>query len=155
MLHPWRAAVRSVARRRALALTIVFTLTLGIGANGVIFSAIDAVLLRPLPYRAADRLAAIYETNASQRQLTALVAPVRLEEWNRLNRSFDGLAGSYFENVTDTTGPLPERVAAMRISPRFLAVLGTPAAVGRASFGAIWASCFLRPTEVGARPLCR
>src|SRR5712692_8487699 len=114
-----------------MALTIVLTLTLGIGANSAIFSAIDAVLLKPLPYPSADRLVVVYETNASQKQLTSLVAPVRLEEWNRLNSSFDGLAGSYFENVTDTTGPLPERVAAMRTSPRFFSVLGTSAAVGR------------------------
>ena len=131
MLHEWRAALRSVTRRRGLALAIVLTLTLGIGANSAIFSAIDAILLKPLPYPAADRLVAVYETNAGQKQLTSLVAPVRLEEWNRMNRSFDGLAGSYFENMTDTTGPLPERVAAMRTSPRFFSVLGTPAAVGR------------------------
>src|SRR5439155_1127071 len=99
--------------------------------NSAIFSAVDAVLLRPLPYPAADRLVAIYEANVSQHDLTSLVAPVRLEEWNRMNRSLEGLAGSYFENMTDTSGPLPERVAAMRISPRFFSVLGTPAALGR------------------------
>ena len=131
MLHEMHVAFRSVARRRGVAITIILTLALGIGANSAIFSAIDAVLLKPLPYPSADRLVAVYETNASQKQLTSLVAPVRLEEWNRLNRSFDGLAGSYFENVTDSTGPLPERVAAMRISPRFFSVLGAPAAIGR------------------------
>jgi putative ABC transport system permease protein len=130
-VHAWRVAVRSVVRRRGLALAIVLTLTLGIGANAAIFSAIDAVLLRPLPYPASDRLAALYEANASRRQATGLVAPVRLEDWNRENRSFEGLAGSYFENLTDTTGPLPERVVAMRTSPRFFGVLGTPAALGR------------------------
>jgi putative ABC transport system permease protein len=56
---------------------------------------------------------------------------VRLEEWNRADRSFAGLAGSYFENMTDTTGALPERVEAMRISPRFFTVLGVSAAIGR------------------------
>jgi predicted permease len=114
------------------AVIVVALLALGIGANSAIFSAVDAVLLRPLPYPGADRLVAIYEANVSRHDLTSLVAPVRLAEWNRMNRSFDGLAGSYFENMTDTTGPLPERVAAMRISPRFFSVLGTPAALGRA-----------------------
>jgi len=55
-------------------------IALGIGANSALFSAIDAVLLKPLPYPAADRLVAVYETNASQKELTSLVAPVRLEE---------------------------------------------------------------------------
>ena len=46
-----RSALRALARRPALALTVVATLTLGIGANSAIFSAVDAVLLQPLPYR--------------------------------------------------------------------------------------------------------
>jgi putative ABC transport system permease protein len=131
MSHDWRVAIRSVTRRRGLALAIVLTLTLGIGANAAIFSAIDAVLLKPLPYPAADRLVTLYAAKITRKEGTNLLAPVRLEEWNRDNRTFDGIAGSYFENLTDTTGALPERVAAMRTSPRFFAVLGTAPALGR------------------------
>src|SRR5438128_7612436 len=131
MLHECRAALRATIRRPLFAAIVVALLALGIGANSAIFSAVDAVLLRPLPYPDADRLVAIYEANVSHHDLTSLVAPVRLEEWNRMNRSFEALAGSYFENMTDTTGPLPERVAAMRISPRFFSVLGTLPALGR------------------------
>ena len=47
---------------------------------------------------------AIYEANAAQSQLTSLIAPGRLEEWNHMNRSFDAIAGSYSENMTDTAG---------------------------------------------------
>jgi putative ABC transport system permease protein len=130
MLHECRAAAR-LARRPGLALTVVLTLMLGIGANSAIFSVVDAILLKPLPYPAGDRLMAVYELNLSGKGATQLVAPGRLEEWHRMNRSFEGLAGSYFENVTDTTGELPERVEAMRISPRFFTVLGVPATLGR------------------------
>ena len=122
--HDGEPPLRSLAHRRGLAATVVVTLTLGIGANSAIFSAVDAVLLKPLPYPAADRLVAVYERNPGLRQATQLVAPGRLEEWNAQNRTFDGLAASYFENMTDTTGALPERVEAMRTSPRFFAVLG-------------------------------
>ena len=104
---------------------------LGIGANSAIFSVLDAVLLKPLPYTAPDRLVAVFELNQGLKHATQLVAPGRLEEWNSANRSFAGLAGSYFENMTDTTGALPERVEAMRTSPRFFGVLGVPAALGR------------------------
>jgi putative ABC transport system permease protein len=131
MLDPLRAAIRSVRHRRAVAAAVVATLTLGIGANSAIFSFVDAVLLRPLPYPDAERLVAAYELNQGLKQATQLVAPVRLEEWNRDNRTFAGLAGSYFENVTDTTGALPERIEAMRTSPRFFTVLGVAAALGR------------------------
>jgi putative ABC transport system permease protein len=131
MLRTWRAAARSVLRRPGLAATIVATLALAIGANSVIFSAVDAVLLRPRPFPAADRLVRVFERNLSLRQATQLVAPGRLEEWNDRNETFEGLAASYFENMTDTSGPLPERVEAIRTSPRFFAVLGVPPAIGR------------------------
>jgi hypothetical protein len=110
---------------------VVLTLTLGIGANSAIFSAVDAVLLKPLPYPAADRLVSVYERNAGHRQATQLVAPGRLEEWNAQNRTFEALGASYFENITDTSGPVPERVAAMNTSPRFFQVLDVAPALGR------------------------
>jgi putative ABC transport system permease protein len=125
------SAIRSLARRPALCAAVVATLTLGIGANSAIFSAVDAVLLRPLPYPKADRLVAVYESNLARRQATQLLAPGRLEEWNSMNQTFVALAASYFENMTDTSGALPERVEARRVSPRFFAVLGVPAAIGR------------------------
>jgi putative ABC transport system permease protein len=131
MLDQCHAAIRGLRHRRGVAVTVVLTLMLGIGANSAIFSAVDAVLLKPLPFPDAERLVAVYELNQGRRQATQLVAPVRLEEWNRQNRSFAGLAGSYFENMTDTTGATPERVEAMRTSPRFFSVLGVPAAIGR------------------------
>jgi len=131
MLDQLRAAVRSVGHRRGTAAAIVTTLTLGIGANTAIFAFIDAVLLRPLPYPDAGRLVAAYELNRGMKQSTQLVAPVRLEEWNSGNRTFVALAGSYFENVTDTTSGAPERIEAMRTSPRFFTVLGVAAALGR------------------------
>jgi putative ABC transport system permease protein len=130
-LHHWHAAARAVARRRGLALAVTGTLGIGIGANSIIFSAVDAVLLKPLPYPDAGRLVAVYEQNAGLRQATQLVAPGRLEEWNERNTTFDGLAASYFENMTDLGAALPERVEAMRTSPRFFTVLGVVPLLGR------------------------
>jgi putative ABC transport system permease protein len=131
MRHEWRAALRSLRHRRGLSATIVLTLALGIGANAAIFSAVDAVLLKPLPYPDDDRLVKLYESNKSLQGATQLVAPVRIEEWQAASRSFDGLAGSYFENMTDTAGAAPERIEAMRTSPRFFEVLGVAPAIGR------------------------
>jgi putative ABC transport system permease protein len=125
------AALRRLARQPGSSATVAMTLALAIGATSAIFSAVDAVLLKPLPFPSADRLVAVYERNGALRQATQLVAPGRLEEWNARNHTFDGLAASYFENMTDTTGALPERVAAMRTSPRFFAVLAVPPAIGR------------------------
>src|SRR5262245_20655103 len=132
MVHQWTAAARSLAHRRGLTFTVVVTLMLGIGANSAIFSAVDAVLLKPLPFPEGGRLVSVYELNLARAGATQMLAPGRLEEWNRLNRSFDGIAASYFENMTDTTAALPQRVEGMRTSPRFFAVLGVAPALGRA-----------------------
>src|SRR5262249_19787362 len=125
------AAARALARRPALAVTVVLTLTLAIGANGAIFSAVDAVLLKPLPYPSPDRLVQVYAQNMGLKQATQLLAPGRLREWSESNRPVDGFAASYFENQPDPSGPLPERVAATRTSPRFFRVFGVAPALGR------------------------
>ncbi len=130
MLREGRVAVRTLVQRRALTTAVVVTLALSIGGANAIYAALDAVVLRPLPYPGPDRLVAVFEVNSRQPQTTSLVAAVRIDEWNQLARSFDGIAGSYFENVTDTTGHVPERVAVMRTSPNFFAVLRSAAALG-------------------------
>jgi putative ABC transport system permease protein len=76
----------------------------------------------------------VYEVNPNQKDSSSWVAPPKVEDWNRANRTFEALAGTYFENLTDTTGPLPERDVATRTTPRFFNVLGSPAALGR-TFG--------------------
>ena len=164
----FRTATRSLARRPALSITILVTLALGIGANSAIFSAVDAVLLRPLPYPDADRLVSVYELNLSKRDATQLVAPGRLEEWNGQTQAFSGMTGSYFENLSDTSGELPERLAVMNTLPRFFEVFRVAPALGRAPtpteerFGgprvvvlsdAIWSRRFNREPNVIGRSL--
>jgi putative ABC transport system permease protein len=131
-VHRLRILLRGFRRRRATAAAVVATLAICIGANTAIFAIVDALLLRPLPYPQSDRLVAVYETNLRQRQTDGLVAPVRVTEWSRMSRSFVAIAGCYFENLTDTSATLPERVEAMRVSAGFLTLFGAAPAVGRA-----------------------
>jgi len=114
-----------------MALAVIATLSLCIGANTAIFSAVDTLLLRPLPYPAADRLVAIHEANWQRRETEGLVAPVRAAEWASAARTLDAIAGCYFENLTDTSAPLPERVETKRVSPGFLTLFGTSPLAGR------------------------
>ena len=109
----------------------VLTLALGIGANSAIFSVIDAVLLKPLPYPAGDRLMALFEINPREKIYRGQVAPVRIEEWNRFSKSFNGIAGAYTESMAEVSGSLPERLVVGRVSPRFFGVLGTHPLAGR------------------------
>src|SRR6185369_12996875 len=102
---------RSLIRRPTFFFAVVITMALGIGANSAIFSVIDAVLLKPLPYPGGDRLMAVFESSPPQHLLRFPVAPGRLEEWNRMKETFTGIAGAYVENQADTSGPLPEKLA--------------------------------------------
>jgi putative ABC transport system permease protein len=128
-LRDLRYSIRSLARTPGFTCTVVLTLTLGIGANSAVFSAIDAVILRPLPFPDADRLMMLRQTQ--ERTAESHVAPIRLEDWQRLNTTFESLTGFYVEDVSDTSGDLPEKVRRAFIAPRFLEVWGTPAAIGR------------------------
>ena len=71
------------------------------------------------------------EARGADRNLRTPVSPGRLEDWSRLTQTLDGIAGSYGDTLTDTTGPAPERVPAAYVSPRFFSVMGTLPALGR------------------------
>ena len=126
-----RHAARSLGRAPGFALTVVATLALGIGANTAVFSALDAVLLRPLPFPDADRLVRLSQTQ--QASLETMIAPVRLEDWNRLNSTFSAISGYGVEDVSETSGDLPERVRRAFVTPRLLEVWGVAPALGAAS----------------------
>jgi len=125
----WKIAIRSLARRPAFALTVVGLLILGVGANTALFSVVDTVLLQPLPYPDASQLVSIAESGPAKNEY--LVAPGRMQDWNRLSRTFSAISGSYSENVTDTGGPEPVRLAGLRVAPGYFAVFGAPTWEGR------------------------
>lgn len=130
-MRQWRFAVRSISRRPGFALTVFILLTLGIGVNTALFSVVDSVLLRPLPFPHPSELVTVMEASAAKNQKESLVAPVRIEEWNRMSRAFQGISGSYSENVTDISLAQPERLAGRRVAPRYFDVFAMPALVGR------------------------
>ncbi len=122
---------RALARRPAFALAAALTLGFGIAATTTMFSVVDTVLVKSLPFPNADRLVTVMETNPSSTAKVSLIAPGRLEEWNAENRTFEAISGSYGENQTDTSAGEPERLEGRRVAPRFFAVYGMAASVGR------------------------
>src|SRR5215471_17384852 len=126
----WQQAFRALVRRPQFALGVVVILALGIAANTAVFSIVDAVLLKPLPYPDPDRLVTVMEASSASRNKETLIAPARLEDWNRLNQTFDAIGGIYSENVTDTSGEEPERLAGRRVSPRYFDVFQTRPVIG-------------------------
>lgn len=129
MLRNLRLAVRGLAKAPGFAAAVILTLALGIGANSAVFSAIDAVLLRPLPFPDADRLMRLYQRDP--KNPNTFVAPVRLEDWNRLNSTFQSISGYYTEDDSETTGALPERLTHGLVAPRFFELWGIPPELGR------------------------
>ncbi|HYL78085.1 MAG TPA: ABC transporter permease [Bryobacteraceae bacterium] len=128
-LRNLKYSARSLAKTPGFTATVVLTLALGIGANSAVFSAIYAILLRPLPFPNGDRLVKLgqLQTKAQQPQ----IAPVRLEDWNRLNGTLEGITGYYTEDTSETTGDLPEKIKRAWVAPRFLQVMGISPAIGR------------------------
>jgi putative ABC transport system permease protein len=131
-MKSWMLALRSLRRRPGFALTVFALLALGIGANTALFSVVDTVLLKPLPYPDAGRLITIEETSSAKSQRASLVAPGRIEDWNRLNHTLTAVSGVYSENVTDTGGAEHERLTGLRVAPRYFTVFETAPILGRA-----------------------
>src|SRR6476659_9233890 len=126
-----RQAGRALVRRPVFTLAVVLTMTAGIGVTTAIFSIVDRVLIRPLPFPDGDQLVSVYEASPSRQERTSLVAPARLADWNRLNRTFEVISGSYSESVTDTSGAEPERLEGRRVMPRFFEVFAMAPLAGR------------------------
>ena len=129
LLRNVRHAVRALIHAPGFSLTVVLTLAFGIGANSAVFSAMDAVLLRPLPFRDPDQLMSLTQT--TERTGESEAATVRVLDWNRLSATFQGITGHMMEDVSDTTTDQPERVRRATVLPRFLAVWGIEPLLGR------------------------
>jgi predicted permease len=124
-------AARALARRPAFTLVAVVTLAASAGVTATVFSIVNGVLWKPLPYPNAGQLVAVYEANPGQQQRVSLIAPVRLDDWRRLNGTLGAIAGSYSESITDTTGAEPERLQGRRVTPGFFAVFQVAPIAGR------------------------
>jgi putative ABC transport system permease protein len=124
-----RYAVRVLMRTPGFTLIVVLTLALGIGANSVVFSAMDAILWQPLGFPDADRLVSVNQSipNAP----VSNTAPVRLEEWNAASSTFAAITGYYRQDVSETSGDLPEKYRLASVAPRFLEVWRTEPMIGR------------------------
>jgi putative ABC transport system permease protein len=129
-MNDLKFAFRQLLRSPGFTWVAVLTLALGIGANTAVFSVIDAVLLRALPYPDPDRLVVLHQRGLKHERGPGFVAPLRLEDWNRMNGAFRAISGYFTQDSVDAAGPLPVRIRAAYVAPRFLQVLGVSPALG-------------------------
>jgi putative ABC transport system permease protein len=129
LLRNLRQTARGLLRTKAFTATVAVTLAVGIGANAAVFSAIHAVLLRPLPFPDPDRLVRLTQVTDDSGEIDT--AAVRLDEWSRLSSTFVAITPYTLEDVSDTTGETPQAVHRATVGPKFLEIVGIPPAIGR------------------------
>ena len=131
MLKDFRYAVRALARTPTFTITAVLTLALGIGANTAMFSVVNAVLLRPLPFRDPDRLAMMFSVNAQRNVGQVRASALDFIDWRREARSFDAIAGHVGTGFTFTGDADPELAIGQLVTEDLFSVLGVPPMLGR------------------------
>ena len=109
-----RYAVRMMAKRPGFTIVAALTLALGIGANTAIFSAVNAVLLKPLPFPESEQLVSLSETF---KQGWGTVSVPNLEDWKSQNTVFAGISGWLFTSFNLEGGDTPQRIPGMNVSP--------------------------------------
>lgn len=131
LLQDFRYALRQLRKAPGFTAVAVATLALGIGANTAVFSAIDAILLKSLAFPHGDELMLVRQYTPKEQGSQPFVAPMRLEDWNRMSTTFQALTGYDKEDVSETSGELPEKMTRAGVAPRFLQVWGVAPMLGR------------------------
>jgi putative ABC transport system permease protein len=128
-MNDLRFAVRQLRKSPGFTTVAVLTLALGIGANTTMFTAINAVLLRPLPYSQPDRLVQILE--AARRESPSVVAYPDFLDWQQQTKLFAEMAAYQLAAFNLTGADESERVPGLRITANFFRTLGVKPALGR------------------------
>src|SRR5881398_3743259 len=124
-------ALRQLRKSPGFTFVAVLTLALGIGANTAIFSIVNAVLLRPLPYPDADRIMVLSESSGPGQDYS--VALPDYFDWRNENTVFEHLAATHKEsrNLSGIPGRDPERVSCASVTRNFFSVVGVSPEIGR------------------------
>ncbi|HEV7844434.1 MAG TPA: ABC transporter permease, partial [Pyrinomonadaceae bacterium] len=126
-----RYGVRSLLKKPGFAFVAVLTLALGIGANSTIFSFVNAILLRPLPYSNPERLVMLDENSSKQGVASMGVSFPNFLDWREQNHVFEDIAAYGEDTYTLAGGGEPEQVPGARISSGLFEILGVAPTTGR------------------------
>ena len=137
LLQDLRYAFRMLIKKPGFTVVAVLTLALGIGANTAIFSVINGVMLRVLPYRDAERLAVLWETNTRSGQEPNLRNEVALGnflDWREQTEAFDEIGALYYTSLNMTGADEPERIQSAIVTVNLFDTLGVQPANGRSFY---------------------
>lgn len=135
LLSDLRFGIRSMVRSPGFAVVALLTMALGIGANTAMFSIVNGVILRPLPYPEADRIVRLWESNLSRGWSTFSISPPNFADWVERNSSLELLGAYQISSVTYTGGDRPQSLSAYRVTEDWLPILGGEPIQGRGIAG--------------------
>src|SRR5437763_15753030 len=124
-----RYAARMLLKSPGFTLVAILTLALGIGANTAIFSFIDAVLLKPLPYGDPERIVMVWEKPPGDERNG--ISTLNFLDWKSQNTVFEAMAAQTGGSMTLTGGERPEMLRGNRVSDRHFDIFGVKAVIGR------------------------
>jgi hypothetical protein len=129
-MNDLRLALRGLVRAPGFAAVAILTLALGISASTAIFTVLDAVVLRPLPFSDPDRLVSLGKLRDGPKRIPA--SHPELRDWRDRSRSFAGLAGyGLHDPIVRTGAGQPRRLAGAAVTANFFGVLGVAPVAGR------------------------
>src|SRR5277367_241528 len=126
-----RYGARMLRRNPGFAFVAILTLAIGIGANVVIFSIVNGVLLRPLPFPDSQRIVTLWETDAHRGVVRGTASAAEFLDWQDMNRSFQELSGWRALYFTITGGGEPEQIWGSQVSGNFFKTLRVSPVLGR------------------------
>ncbi len=131
LLTDLRYALRMIRKTPLFTVVVVFTVALAIAANTAIFSFVNAVLLRPLPFREPGRLVQVAEKNDKLNLPNFGASVLNFLSWREQTQGLDGIAAMGFSTITLSGGGEPEQLPGNRLSPALMPVLGLAPIAGR------------------------
>src|SRR5688572_17050969 len=132
LLQDVRYGLRTLLRQPGFAATAILTLALGIGATTAIFSVVNAVVLRPMPFDAPDRVMVVTNTNTKTGTRNTTIAGPDFFDWRAASRSFEALA--YYTGSVETSvtvNNVSDYTTVTRVAPGYFRVFGATALAGR------------------------
>src|ERR1700677_4813293 len=135
LIQDVRYALRTMRRQPGFSTVAVATLALGIGATTAIFSVVNSVLLRPLPFPGADRIVALFATSPKKNIYLDTTSFPDFLDWQKQSHAFAAVAAYRPDRFNITGDGEPEPIAGLRASHELFRVLGVSPAIGRAFDG--------------------
>jgi len=131
LIQDIRYGIRMLAKSPGFTAVAVITLALGIGANTIMFSSINAMLVRPFAFQQLDRAVGLWETLPKQDQWRIPVAPANFRDWQEQSKGIELLSAIRGWDVNLTGKGLAERLECFQVTANFFPLLGIPAQLGR------------------------